>query len=222
MESGDRNAFLERLRRRLAGEEQGSALRPIAAWAGEVPAIAYRADFSDPVACFTRALEAVAGKVRILRGEHDRRALLEDLRRAHGVRRAVVSRDTECAGIAEMLRDLGIEARELESAEQAAEADLGVTGAAFGVALTGSVVVDSERAGGRSASLLPPVHLALLRADRIVATPGAVLRALPKRPAGLPSNLVLITGPSRSADIELQLTLGVHGPREVWVGLLGG
>lgn len=221
MESGDRSAFLERLSRRLAGEAHVSTLRPIPAWEGEVSAIAYRADFSDPVACFTRALEAVAGKVRVLRGEHDLRALLEDLRRAHGVRRAVVTRDPECAGVAEILRDLGIEARGLASAEQAAEADLGITGAAFGVALTGSVVVDSERAGGRTASLLPPVHLALLRADRIVATPGAVLRALPKRPTGLPSNLVFITGPSRSADIELQLTLGVHGPREVWVGIVG-
>ena len=222
LEAGDRQAFLARLRQRLEAPPPERPLRPIAPWEGAVPAVAYRADFSELVSCFTRALEAVAGRVRVLRGEHDLGALFEDIRRAHGVRRAVVSRDPECRGVAEMLRALGIEAEPLASAAQAARADLGVTGAAFGVALTGSVAVDAARAGGRTASLLPPVHLALLRAERIVATPGAVIRALPKQPDGLPSNVVLITGPSRSADIELQLTLGVHGPREVWVGVLGG
>ena len=221
MESGDRSAFLTRLRQRLEGAEPQHPLRPIPSWNGDVPPVGYRADLSDAVAQFSRALEAVAGRARRLGGTDDLRALLDEICRAHGVRRAVLSRDPECDGVAEILRGLGVEAEPLVSAARAAEADLGVTGAAFGIALTGSVLVDAARAGGRTASLLPPVHLALLRADRIVGTPGAILRALPLRPTGLPSNLVLITGPSRSADIELQLTLGVHGPREVWVGIVG-
>jgi L-lactate dehydrogenase complex protein LldG len=86
---------------------------------------------------------------------------------------------------------------------------------------TASTSLWGRRAGSRTASLLPPVHLALVRRDAIVATPGDLLRHLPERlPDGLPSNLVLITGPSRSADIELQLTVGVHGPRELVIGLL--
>lgn len=219
METGDREAFLARLRSRVETDGQISPSRPIRSWDGKVPAIAYR-DLSSGTARFSQALEAVAGHARVLSGEHDLRALLEEIRRAHYVRKAVISRDPECEGIADMLRNLGIETDALTSPDQAAAADLGITGAAFGIALTGSILVDAARAGGRSASLLPPIHLALLRADRIVATPGAVLRALPQHPAGLSSNLVLITGPSRSADIELQLTLGVHGPREVWVAIL--
>lgn len=97
-------------------------------------------------------------------------------------------------------------------------ADLGVTGAVCGIALTGTIVVDSSRAGGRLASLLPPLHLALLPIDAMVADAGEVLRALPAR--RLPSNLVFVTGPSKSADTELVLTVGVHGPRKVVVALL--
>ena len=86
------------------------------------------------------------------------------------------------------------------------------------VALTGSIVVDAGRAGGRTVSLLPPLHVAFVRADAIVATPGDLWRALEDGP--MPSNLVQITGPSRSADIELVITLGVHGPQALWVGVL--
>jgi len=218
VESGDRDAFLRRLRERLARPEVHEPLRPIPPWDGVVPPIAYRLEGEDLQARFVRALEAVSGRTRVLAGSADLRRLLEEIRDAHGVRRAVLSRDPECAGVAEALADLGIVAEELRSPAQAAEADLGVTGAVGGVALTGTIAVDAARAGGRTASLLPPLHLALLPVDRIVADPGTMLRALPLQ--GLSSNFVLITGPSRSADIELQLTLGVHGPRELWVGLL--
>lgn len=220
MESGDRAAFLRRLRERRARPEVRHPLRPIPAWDGVVPPLAYPAAEGDLVARFTRALDAVSGHVRAIAGEADLRSLLEEIRAAHGVRRAVISRDPECEGVADVLAGLGVAAAALTSAAQAADADLGITGAECGIALTGSIVVDAARAGGRTASLLPPLHLALLRADRIVADPGVVLRSLPARDGGLASNLVLITGPSRSADIELQLTLGVHGPRELWVGLL--
>ena len=220
MESGDRNGFLARLRARVQ-EATYSPIRPVEPLADRVPAIAYRADLSDRMAQFSRALESVAGRARRLESAADLRPLLAEIVRTHAIERAVVSRDPECDGVVALLRELGVATEPFTSVLQAVEADLGVTGAAFGIALTGSVVVDAARAGGRTVSLLPRVHLALLRAERIVATPGAVLRTMPQRPAGLPSNLVLITGPSRSADIELQLTLGVHGPREVWVAVMG-
>jgi L-lactate dehydrogenase complex protein LldG len=219
-EAGDRNSFLAALRARRELAPPGEPLRPVEPWNGAVPPVTYRVDTTDLVAQFIRALETVNGEARRVAGRDDLRARLDSLRAERQVRRAVVSRDPECEGVVEMLRDLGVDAEVLTGGGAAAAADLGVTGAAFGVALTGSLLVDARRAGGRTASLLPPLHLALLRAERIVATPGALLRALPRHPDGLPSNLVLITGPSRSADIELQLTLGVHGPREVWVAIL--
>lgn len=220
MESGDRRSFLARLGGALAKASEHDSARPIPAWDGVVPEVGYSADLSDRAARFGEALAAVAGYARRVDSPVALRELLMEIRDRHGIGRAVVSADPECEGVAAALAGLGIEAAPLASVEQAAAADLGVTGAAFGIALTGSVVVDAARAGGRTASLLPAVHLALLRAENLLATPGDLLRGLAARPGGLPSNLVLITGPSRSADIELELTLGVHGPRELWVALL--
>jgi L-lactate utilization protein LutC len=83
------------------------------------------------------------------------------------------------------------------------------------------VVLDARRAGSRTASLLPRVHLAIVSEATIVESTGDVLRDLGRWcPDGLPSNLVFVTGPSRSADIELQITLGVHGPRALWVAVM--
>jgi L-lactate utilization protein LutC len=104
----------------------------------------------------------------------------------------------------------------------AATAALGVTGSTAAVAATGSVVLDSSVAGGRGASLLPPAHLCVVRASTVVTQTGDVLRPLGDRPGGLPSNLLLVTGPSRTGDIEQILTVGVHGPGAVHLLLLEG
>jgi L-lactate dehydrogenase complex protein LldG len=96
---------------------------------------------------------------------------------------------------------------------------LGVTGADAGLADTGSVVVATGPGRPRLASLLVPVHVAILPVDRLVPS---VAELFAKRgdlvAAG--SNLVCITGPSRTADIEHTLSRGVHGPGEVHVILL--
>jgi L-lactate utilization protein LutC len=132
----------------------------------------------------------------------------------------VISDDPECEGVAQILASLGVEVLPVGDPAVVATADLGVTGALCGVALTGSLVVDSRRAHTRLASLLPEVHLVLLLRERIAPTPGDVFRQLTHwLPEGLPSNLVFITGPSRSADIELEITVGVHGPRRVLIAL---
>jgi L-lactate dehydrogenase complex protein LldG len=96
---------------------------------------------------------------------------------------------------------------------------LGVTGADAGLADTGSVVVATGPGRPRLASLLVPVHVAILPVDRLVPS---IAELFAKRgdlvAAG--SNLVCITGPSRTADIEHTLSRGVHGPGEVHVILL--
>jgi L-lactate dehydrogenase complex protein LldG len=214
---GDRAAFLERVRSQLAGGLPDNPLRPVTGLGEPVPAVTYALDTSDPVARFVEAARGAAAEVH---DGVDAGALLARICARTQARSAVVSRDPECDGVTEMLADLGVAVVDPTDRAAVAAADLGVTGAAYGIALTGSLVVDSARAGGRSASLLPPVHLALLDRSRILPDAGALLRHLPERlPGGLPSNLVLITGPSRSADIELQLTVGVHGPRELVIGL---
>jgi L-lactate dehydrogenase complex protein LldG len=92
----------------------------------------------------------------------------------------------------------------------------GVSTAIYGLADTGSVVLSSSEEP-RAQSLLPDVHVTLLREDRILAGLAELFAALGD---DLPSALAIVTGPSRSADIEQKLAVGVHGPREVHVVLL--
>lgn len=216
---GDRASFLATVRERVAGGLPINHVRPLTA--DPSPAkIDYAVDTSDPVVAFTSALESLTGQVA---DATDRDAMVRDLVTRRQVRRAVVSNDPECAGLEELLRNLGVEIVPLGDLDACATADLGITGAVRGIALTGSIVIDSTRAGARSASLLPPVHLALLRRAAILPNAGELFRNLPEHLGrGLPSNLVLVTGPSKSADIELILTVGVHGPKELIVGLLNG
>jgi L-lactate dehydrogenase complex protein LldG len=80
------------------------------------------------------------------------------------------------------------------------------------VAETGTLVCTSD--GGRAvqAGLLPPHHVAIVRRDRIFATLDDLFSAVTAAP---PANLTLVTGPSRTADIELTLAIGVHGPEKL-------
>jgi L-lactate dehydrogenase complex protein LldG len=96
---------------------------------------------------------------------------------------------------------------------------LGLTGALGGLADTGGVIVSSGPGRGRLVSLLPPIHIAIVRRDRLFNSLPAYLRSAPGVAAGC-SNLVVVAGPSRTADIEMTLSHGVHGPKAVHVILL--
>jgi L-lactate dehydrogenase complex protein LldG len=96
------------------------------------------------------------------------------------------------------------------------DCDLGVTTAQYGIAETGTLVLVSTREQSRLASLVPPVHVAFLAADAILATLGQALGAV-RGEGREPACITLVTGPSRTADIELTLVVGVHGPQELHV-----
>ncbi len=89
-----------------------------------------------------------------------------------------------------------------------------VSEAAWGIAETGSVVIAASPGEPRARSLLPDVHISLLAADRIVASLQGLFAVVGDR---LPSALAIVSGPSRSTDIEQRLTVGVHGPGGVCV-----
>jgi L-lactate dehydrogenase complex protein LldG len=91
--------------------------------------------------------------------------------------------------------------------------------AIYGLADTGSVVLASGPEEPRARSLLPEVHISLLTEERILPGLEELFASLGR---DLPSSLAIVTGPSRSADIEQSLTVGVHGPGEVHVVLLPG
>jgi len=111
-------------------------------------------------------------------------------------------------------------AERLSHRTAAAVAEIGVTGVDWALAETGTLVLVSGRGRPRSTSLLPATHVAVFARDRLVESlehVGIMLEALHVDPARTMSGAVInfITGPSRTADIELTLTRGVHGPKEV-------
>ena len=104
---------------------------------------------------------------------------------------------------------------EFSSETDLASADIGITGADFAIADTGTLVLLSGPEQPRLTSLLPPVHIAILEKETIVPNIHALFARLGKSHENydkLCSCISFITGPSRTADIELNLTLGVHGP----------
>jgi L-lactate utilization protein LutC len=209
----DRDAFMSRLRLRLAVEVPANLPHPLK-HVSQVPRVRYEQDLRDPVATFTRNATFQGAVVRHV---DDVGAFLSEVVRELDAKSVVVSRDPEVADIAAHIASL--EALAFDGPRP--DADLGVVGAAFGIAATGTVVFDAARAGGRSASLLPPAIVVLLRAENVLTDAGEVFRRMPERfPGGIPSQIVLCTGPSKSGDIELELTTGVHGPGRVWIGLL--
>jgi L-lactate dehydrogenase complex protein LldF len=93
----------------------------------------------------------------------------------------------------------------------------GVTGALAGIAETGSLLLTSGAGETLKASLLPEIHVVVLKASRILPT---LTDALAMPEVGAVAAGVVITGPSRTADIEMTLTIGVHGPGELHVFLI--
>lgn len=102
--------------------------------------------------------------------------------------------------------------------EEIVRADVGVSGVDYGLADTGTLVTLSA-SDPRLVSLLPPTHIAVLQANRLLSTLDELLQLLPQ-PAAQTASMVLITGPSRTADIEQILVRGVHGPGELHVVII--
>lgn len=98
---------------------------------------------------------------------------------------------------------------------------IGITQADYALADTGTLVVFSQPGEGRALSLLPPVHIAVLEESRILAGLDELIAREPNFPE-LSSAMIFITGPSRTADIEKTLSVGVHGPGELHVVVVGG
>jgi L-lactate dehydrogenase complex protein LldG len=169
----------------------------------------------EKIASFRARLEALAGKTHLASSAGD---ACEYVRAVMGGREAVASNApllrecgvTELAGVR-----TGIADRE-ELRAICATAPVGITSADYCLADTGSLVMISSAREARLISLLPPVHVAVVARDRILSGLDELYTILPN-PAEVTSSMVLITGPSRTADIEQILVRGVHGPGEIHV-----
>jgi L-lactate dehydrogenase complex protein LldG len=111
------------------------------------------------------------------------------------------------------LRHAGIQVKH----EAQASLRAGITGALAGIAETGTLVIPGGEGQPLSASLLPEIHIAVLRASDLLPSLEAALQ-IPEVTNS--PGTVLVCGPSRTADIEMTLTIGVHGPGELHVFLL--
>ena len=100
------------------------------------------------------------------------------------------------------------------------KADAALTQARGGIAQTGSLVLWPTPDEPRLMSLLPPIHVALVDEDSLTDSLAETIR-VQGWAAGMPTNAVLVSGPSKTADIEQTLAYGVHGPKELIVLLIG-
>jgi L-lactate dehydrogenase complex protein LldG len=102
------------------------------------------------------------------------------------------------------------------SREKCSAAEIGVSSPHYALADTGTLVFLTESGEARLISLLPPRHIAVIERDKILSSLDELLSFVPL-PGLNSSAMVLITGPSRTADIEMRLVRGVHGPGEITV-----
>jgi L-lactate dehydrogenase complex protein LldG len=176
----------------------------------------------SPVKMFRERLESVGGHCVVVHDEPEAaRALtqiISELQTRVPAKRIALS---DAPLVTELTRDLPAE--ELQVCPPVSELfnyDVGITMAQAAIAETGTLVLESEKERHRLVSLLPPVHVAIVRSDDICLTIGDALKHLRGRESAMSRAITFITGPSRTADIELTLTVGVHGPKELYVIML--
>lgn len=116
------------------------------------------------------------------------------------------------------LQQAGIALLDPDDPDAGFSADVGITGVTSAIAETGSMCLTSGGSHRRLASLAVPVHICIVHAGQIVPD---LLDWAANQPEALPASEVLVSGPSKTADIELALVMGVHGPREEHVIILG-
>ena len=191
-----REAILGKIRRSLGRSESAAVADP-----PEVRIHVPERELPERLQMFTSALAVLAGKTFVAPDENAAREYVEGVVAG----RPVVM--TESA----VLRRCGIGFTNVA----VADAEIGITGAEYALADTGSLVVMSA-AEARLVSLLPPVHIAVVESSRLLTGLDEFLTVVP-RPADRGASTVFITGPSRTADIEQILVRGVHGPGELHV-----
>jgi L-lactate dehydrogenase complex protein LldG len=214
-----RDAFLANVR--LAAEQGRPYRVPTRAVPGDT---GYLGVDGDLVERFALEVNAVGGEALVVSDVAAAGRQLHALLAEAGARSAVCWKHEllERMGIAELLAAPGVTMLDYDGLTALAandrrqrllECDVGITSCDWAIAETGTLVMCSRPGQERLASLLAPMHIAVVERRQIVPDLIDVFWLLDERGHNqLPSNLTLITGPSKTGDIELQLTTGVHGP----------
>ena len=180
----------------------------------------------NPIAVFTAAFEAVSGHVHCVPDTAAAAEVIAELIYEYGARRVAFAQvpdalfqqiEVQCSernlGASELVR----EPYEVDSALELLDgAQMGITWAAFAIAQTGTLVEVTRDDAHRLVSALPRVHVGIVDARQLVPTMVDAAGPLRQALASASTNVAVsfISGPSRTGDIEMILTLGVHGPEE--------
>ncbi len=222
-----REAFLQRVKSAVAEGNRAGAVPPLPDRSG----IGYQGAGLDPVQRFCDELAAAGGTAHIAADSEAVFGTIQSVLQTHNARRILLTSGglIDELSVAGKLKSLGYDAKTIGDSSEVTRdehfaADVGITNVHRLVAETGSVVLASKPSEPRFASLLPPVHICLAERAQLLpdlfdlfdlfAPTASPIRSLP------PSCLTLITGPSKTGDIELKLVTGVHGPGEIHVVLI--
>jgi L-lactate dehydrogenase complex protein LldG len=199
-------AAREEILARLRQQQRGQPMP--AAWQS-------KRQFDDLAAQFTQALTAVSGEVIRVNDFDEGVAALGDLLHELNAQRVVVNGERPLLEAKLPHRFPKITWHTVGQSDGdlrafCANADVGVSSAAAALAETGSVLIESGAGKSRLATLLPPIHIVLLPTNLITTdlfTWAAARQGVP------PTNMTFVSGPSKTADIEQTLAIGVHGPK---------
>ena len=164
---------------------------------------------------FSEALEKVKGEVYRASDFEEAINILGEVISELNAKKIVVADEAPLSQIDFSRRFLDIEWHTIGQTDGnlrdfCASADVGITSADVALAETGSVVVSSGPGRSRAASLLPPVHIVILSASKLLPD---IFTWTANRRGDMPSQVVIVSGPSKTADIEQTLVVGVHGPK---------
>lgn len=176
----------------------------------------------EQLALFAERSAELKTSFHLLESEAKAHELLRELARTENWRRvashqgSLTDAAVNALSVSALTVGRGYDVHELEAC------DVGITECDALIAQTGSVVVTSRDAGGRALSVLPPHHVVLARQEQLVRDLSAGFELVQRKyAAAYPSMISVITGPSRTGDIERILVLGAHGPKQLTVICIG-
>ena len=220
-----RDTFLQRVRQAVAAGNRAGATPPLPARG----TVGYQGAGGDPVQRFCTELSAAGGKAHVVADADAAAARVLELVQARSARRILLGRGPvlDALQLPQRLRERGLDVAVVDeltagtTTDAFFQADLGISGVAYAIAETGTLVMASRPHDPRSLSLLPPVHVAVLDHSQLLPDLFDLFAELEADKPELPSCVTLITGPSKTGDIELKLVTGVHGPGELHAVVIG-
>jgi L-lactate dehydrogenase complex protein LldG len=222
--SSARDDFLQRVRLALAEGGRKAALAAISP-RGHV---GYQGAGVDPVTKFVTQLQTVGATAHVVRDAEAVVRTIGELVSAKNARRILLGDSPFLSNIPlkQHLIALGMEVTHVDEllSENARAvcfaADVGISGVDGAIAETGTLVIRSGPLEPRSLTLLPPAHIAVVEPKQLLPDLFDLFDPAQAESQPSPSCLTLVTGPSKTGDIELRLVTGVHGPGEVHVILV--